>query len=117
MAASISQDEGTKNRGGELGWFGRGQMVPTFDAAVFEGEPGTLLDEPVKTGFGYHVIEITGAREAGVLPVDEVRDDIRRQLAAREAQNLVAQLERLAKRMERDPARFFFGNNIPEFRR
>jgi phospholipid/cholesterol/gamma-HCH transport system substrate-binding protein len=36
---------------------------------------------------------------------------------AREAQQLVSQLEQLTKKMERDPARFFFGNNVPEFRR
>ncbi len=45
-------------RGGELGTFGRGQMVPEFDKAVFEGEIGKPLG-PVKTQFGYHVVEVT----------------------------------------------------------
>ncbi|KPK60538.1 MAG: peptidylprolyl isomerase [Gammaproteobacteria bacterium SG8_31] len=45
-------------RGGELGTFGRGQMVPEFDKVVFEGEIGTPLG-PVKTQFGYHVVEVT----------------------------------------------------------
>ena len=45
-------------RGGELGTFGRGQMVPEFDKAVFEGEIGKPLG-PVKTQFGYHVLEVT----------------------------------------------------------
>jgi peptidyl-prolyl cis-trans isomerase C len=45
-------------RGGELGSFGRGMMVPEFDAVVFEGELGKALG-PVKTQFGYHVVEIT----------------------------------------------------------
>jgi peptidyl-prolyl cis-trans isomerase C len=45
-------------RGGELGTFGRGQMVPEFDKVVFEGEIGKPLG-PVKTQFGYHVLEVT----------------------------------------------------------
>lgn len=45
-------------RGGELGQFGRGQMVPEFDQVVFSGDVGTVHG-PVKTQFGYHLIEIT----------------------------------------------------------
>ena len=45
-------------RGGELGSFGRGRMVPEFDKVVFEGEIGKPLG-PVKTQFGYHVVEVT----------------------------------------------------------
>ncbi|KPK58929.1 MAG: peptidylprolyl isomerase [Gammaproteobacteria bacterium] len=45
-------------RGGELGTFGRGQMVPEFDKVVFEGDIGKPLG-PVKTQFGYHVVEVT----------------------------------------------------------
>lgn len=45
-------------RGGELGEFGRGQMVPEFDEVVFNGEVGKVLG-PVKTQFGYHLLEVT----------------------------------------------------------
>lgn len=45
-------------QGGELGQFGRGQMVPEFDKVVFEGEVGKALG-PVQTQFGYHVVEVT----------------------------------------------------------
>ncbi|MBT8137657.1 MAG: peptidylprolyl isomerase [Gammaproteobacteria bacterium] len=45
-------------RGGDLGQFGRGQMVPEFDQIVFSGEVGAVHG-PVKTQFGYHLIEIT----------------------------------------------------------
>ncbi len=44
--------------GGALGEFGRGQMVPEFDKAVFEGEIGEVQG-PIKTQFGYHVLEVT----------------------------------------------------------
>ena len=49
-------------QGGELGTFSRGQMVPEFDRVVFE-EPLGLYPNPVKTNFGYHVIEITARND------------------------------------------------------
>jgi len=44
--------------GGHLGTFGRGQMVPEFDTACFEGEVGEVQG-PIKTQFGYHIVEVT----------------------------------------------------------
>jgi len=49
-------------RGGDLGEFGRGQMVPEFDAVVFSGDLNTVHG-PVKTQFGYHLLEITSRRD------------------------------------------------------
>ena len=43
--------------GGDLGWFGKGRMVPEFEKAAFEGEKGKILG-PVKTQFGYHLIKV-----------------------------------------------------------
>jgi peptidyl-prolyl cis-trans isomerase C len=48
----------SKDRGGDLGEFGQGDMVPEFDQIVFSGELGKVHG-PVKTQFGYHLIEIT----------------------------------------------------------
>ena len=45
--------------GGDLGKFGPGQMVPEFDKAIFSGDVGVLYG-PIKTQFGYHLIDITG---------------------------------------------------------
>ncbi|MBO7351909.1 MAG: peptidylprolyl isomerase [Candidatus Methanomethylophilaceae archaeon] len=47
----------SKSKGGNLGWFGKGEMVPEFEKACFEGQKGQVVG-PVKTEFGYHVIMI-----------------------------------------------------------
>ena len=60
-AASYSQCP-SGNEGGALGSFGPGQMVPEFDTVVFNGEVGKIHG-PVKTQFGYHLIDITSRED------------------------------------------------------
>lgn len=69
-------------RGGNLGDFGQGQMVPEFDTAVFSMEVGEITATPVKTQFGYHLIKLNSKSEASVAPLDEVRESIRATLAS-----------------------------------
>ena len=59
-------------RGGNLGDFGRGQMVPEFDKAVFELEVGEVTKTPVKTQFGYHLIKLNSKSEASVMPYEQI---------------------------------------------
>jgi peptidyl-prolyl cis-trans isomerase C len=51
----------SRKDGGDLGWFGKGQMVPEFEKVAFENDPGTVVG-PIKTQFGYHVIKVTGRK-------------------------------------------------------
>jgi len=53
----MSQDPGSAQQGGDLGWFGRGQMVPSFEDAAFALEPGEL-SQPISSTFGYHIIRV-----------------------------------------------------------
>lgn len=59
-------------RGGNLGDFGRGQMVPEFESAVFELEVDEITKAPVKTQFGYHLIKLNSKSEASVMPFEQI---------------------------------------------
>lgn len=66
-------------RGGSLGEFGRGQMVPEFDEACFSMQVGELRG-PIKTQFGYHLIRLDAANEAQPVKLEEVKENIREHL-------------------------------------
>jgi len=100
VAAEFSDDPGSRDRGGDVGWFGRGQMVPEFEQAAFGATPGSRVG-PVKTSFGLHLIDVLERRNAGRQPFEEVQATIRARLAGERAdaaaetraRDLVARLE------------------------
>tara|TARA_R110002049_G_scaffold44333_6_gene130251 strand:+ start:111879 stop:112727 length:849 start_codon:yes stop_codon:yes gene_type:complete len=65
--------------GGSLGWFGKGMMVPAFEAAVTGMEPGAISD-PVETQFGWHVIKLNEVRVADAPALDDVREELELEL-------------------------------------
>lgn len=67
-------------KGGDLGFFGQGQMVPAFNDAAFAMKKGELSKTPVKSQFGYHVILVTDKQEAKNLSFDEVKGFIEQKL-------------------------------------
>ncbi len=91
LAAVESQDPTSAVRGGDLGFFGRNQMVGPFDQAVFETPVGEFAPV-VRTDFGFHVIEVTDERPAGEAPLAEVREELRRRLGLQRAAQRVDEI-------------------------
>ncbi len=76
VAKEVSKDPGSAEKGGDLGWFARGRMVAEFEEAAFNLPVG-VLSEPVKTNFGYHIIEVLERDENRPLSPEDL-DEARR---------------------------------------
>jgi len=87
LAKANSGDPGSAEKGGDLGFFPRGRMVPAFDAAAFSQEVGKIGD-PVETNFGYHIIRVDEKRPAGVKKLEDVREQIVTTLTAERGMEL-----------------------------
>ncbi len=74
-ARQNSQDQGSAPRGGDLGFFAKGQMVKPFDDAAFAAAPGSLTPV-VETKFGYHLIQVIETKPAGTKPLEASKSDI-----------------------------------------
>ena len=78
----------SRDHGGDLGEFGRGQMVPQFEEAAFS-QPIGIVGEVVETDFGYHLILVSERSEAAEQSFEDVREEIAEQLAMGEKQEIV----------------------------
>ena len=85
LARQHSEDASNKDLGGDLNYFGRGRMVPEFEAAAFAMKPGDISDL-VKTQFGFHIIKLVDTQPEVVRPMAEVREEIADQLRWQRAQ-------------------------------
>jgi peptidyl-prolyl cis-trans isomerase C len=93
--AGEKSDCPSKARGGDLGTFARGQMVPEFEAAAFAQEIGAISDV-VETQFGYHLIKTTEHQQSGIRPLAEVKDQLQDYLTGKKKQEaLLAYIEEL----------------------
>jgi peptidyl-prolyl cis-trans isomerase D len=97
LAKKNSEDEASAKNGGDLDYFGKGRMVPEFDAAVFAMQPGQVSDL-VKTQYGYHIIKLVDKKPATTRPYAQVRQQLHDQLAYQRAQ---AQAADLAQNLEK----------------
>jgi peptidyl-prolyl cis-trans isomerase D len=85
LARQFSEDESNKDRGGDLDFFGRGRMVPEFEAAAFAMKAGDISDL-VKTSFGFHIIKVVDNQAEVVRPLEAVKAEIVDQLRWQKAQ-------------------------------
>ena len=103
LAKKNSEDEASAKNGGDLDYFGKGRMVPEFDAAVFAMQPGQISDL-VKTQYGYHIIKLVDKKPATTRPLTEVRQQLSDQLAYQRAQAQAADLAQSLEKQIKSPS-------------
>jgi len=96
LAKQKSKDPGAAAEGGDLGYFGKAQMVPEFAEVAFKLNKGEVSD-PVKTQFGWHVIKVEDKRNKPVPPFENVKDQIETFVARRAQADYIAKLREAAK--------------------
>jgi len=83
IAIEKSGDPGSGAKGGDLGWFGKGAMVPEFEKAVFGGKISEI-QKPVKSGYGYHIIKVTGKSDKKYV-VEKIVNPVKQSASTKDA--------------------------------
>lgn len=102
LAKSQSTDTGSKNNGGDLGWFTTSRMVKPFADAVKGLKKGEVSPTPVQTQYGWHVIQLEDTREASPPAFDQVKPQLTDAVMRKKLQAYVEELKKQAK-IEKDP--------------
>jgi peptidyl-prolyl cis-trans isomerase D len=89
LAKKHSQDPGSAEKGGDLGWFGRGMMVKPFEEAAFKLAQNEM--QVVQSEFGFHVLRLTGVQAAKQRPFEEMRKELTEELARQKGQRKFAE--------------------------
>ncbi|MGZ8982590.1 MAG: peptidylprolyl isomerase [Methylotenera sp.] len=97
IAKEKSLDPGSKEKGGDLGWFSPTQMVKPFSDVVSNLQKGALSTSPVQTQFGWHVIKLIDTRPSQPLTYDKVKDGLQKNLQQRNLEKMMADLRSKAK--------------------
>lgn len=92
IAMEKSEDKGSGERGGELGYFSKEDMVPEFSKAAFAMKPNTISDSLVKSQYGYHIIKVTDRIEPGTTPFEKRKDEIKFYLEVQERISILKKL-------------------------
>jgi peptidyl-prolyl cis-trans isomerase C len=101
VAKEVSKDSGAD--GGDLGWFTKERMVPEFAAAAFKLKVGQVSD-PVKTQFGWHIIQVEGKRQTTFPPFDKVKEQVSHYVVQKAQAEMISQLRKSAKIERLGPA-------------
>lgn len=92
IAKEKSIDPGSKEKGGDLGWFALGGMVKPFGEAVSKLQKGRTTSDPIQTQFGWHVIKLDDVREMKAPPYDKVKESLQKQLSQRQLEKMLTDL-------------------------
>ncbi|WP_435100419.1 SurA N-terminal domain-containing protein [Arhodomonas sp. AD133] len=85
-AEEFSQDPATADEGGSMGWVARGDLPEALEGPAFDLEAGEI-SEPVRSDFGWHLVMVADVRDQAVEPFEDVRDELRQELAGEEVEN------------------------------
>jgi peptidyl-prolyl cis-trans isomerase C len=91
LAKENSKDPGSKDQGGELGFFKRGQMVPQFEEVAFKLKKGEV-SEPFESQFGWHIVRLDDRRQRSAPPFEAVKDGVVASMIHQKAQQVAADL-------------------------
>jgi peptidyl-prolyl cis-trans isomerase D len=108
LAKKVSEDRATAEKGGDLGYFKKGEMVKPLEDAAFAMKPGEI-SKPVKSQLGWHIIKVEEVKEGRAKPLEEVKETLEAELRKEKAQQLV---EKEAKRAFN---RLFKSKNLEDF--
>lgn len=97
IAAEKSKDPGSKEKGGDLGWFSLGGMVRPFGEAVSKLQKGAYTTTPVQTQFGWHVIKLEDTRATQAPAYDKVKETLQKQLQQQQLEKMLVDLRSKAK--------------------
>lgn len=100
IAKDKSKDPGSKEKGGDLGWFSPGGMVKPFSDAVTKLQKGSYTTTPIQTQFGWHVIKLDDVRDMQPPAYDKVKEGLQKQLQQRQLEKLLTDLRAKAKIVE-----------------
>lgn len=98
LAKQYSQDPGSAEKGGDLGYFGPGKMAPEFEEAAYSLQKDEI-SQPVKTQYGYHIIKVTDIKE--LKPYDEVKGDLEKQAISAKYQDAEFMNDLIEKEMKK----------------
>jgi peptidyl-prolyl cis-trans isomerase C len=91
LAKQYSKDPGSKDQGGELGFFVRGQMVPQFEEVAFRLKKGEI-SEPVESQFGWHIVRVDDRRQRAAPPFEAVKERVVASMIHKKAEQVAADL-------------------------
>lgn len=103
MAKKNSEDPGSASKGGEYDNVVRGQMDPAFEKAAFSQKP-MVISDPVKTAYGYHIIQVLSHEDARIKPFAEVKDEIAKQWKQQRVSDIMQKISDKAQQaLQKDP--------------
>jgi peptidyl-prolyl cis-trans isomerase C len=97
LAKASSKDPGSAQNGGDLDWAAPGNYVPEFSQAMTKLEKGKFTEEPVKSQFGYHIIQLEDVREAQFPPLEDIKAQLRQRLEQQKMAKFQEELKAKAK--------------------